>query len=109
MPPFRDENILLLVPGSQTTLAQLGLPESFTPAVHRFPTRVFLGPDGKSYEPHKVRTRKKEKVEKEAADGDVEMTGTNGEDAKAEEEEEEEELIELPDDNEGAIWPLNGE
>ncbi|KAH8802718.1 hypothetical protein F5884DRAFT_836650 [Xylogone sp. PMI_703] len=105
MPPFRDENILLLAPGSQTTLAQLGLPESFTPAAHRFPTRVFLGPDGKSYEPHKVRTRKKEKVETEPTDGDVDMGGTGGEEEKVEEEEEE--LIELPDDDEGAIWPLN--
>lgn len=87
MPPFKDENILCIVPGSQTTLAQLGLPESFTPASHRFPTRVFAAPDGKTFEPYKVRSRKK-KVD------DVET--------------DEMEEYEDPDDDEGAIWPLKG-
>ncbi|CZR63984.1 related to actin-related protein [Phialocephala subalpina] len=96
MPPFKDENILIIAPGSQTTLAQLGLPESFTPASHRFPTRMFLAPDGKSYEPHRIRSRKKEAV----SNGDVTMDGTgeaNGD---------EEEFFEDPDDDEGAIYPL---
>jgi actin-related protein 9 len=97
MPPFKDDHILIIAPGSQTTLAQLGLPESFTPASHRFRTRVFLAPDGKSYEPHKIRSRKKEPV----INGDVQMGG-------AVEGEEEEELVELPEDEEGAIWPLKG-
>ncbi|KAH9211418.1 hypothetical protein DL95DRAFT_341754 [Leptodontidium sp. 2 PMI_412] len=95
MPPFKDDHILIIAPGSQTTLAQLGLPESFTPASHRFRTRVFLAPDGKSYEAHKIRSRKKESV----MNGDVEMGGAG-------EGEEEEELVELPEDEEGAIWPL---
>lgn len=94
MPPFRDEHILIIAPGSQTTLAQLGLPESFTPAQHRFPTRMFLAPDGKTYEPFKIVTKKKERE-------DVEMVGDgNGE--------EEEEAWEMPDDEEGAVWPLKG-
>ncbi|KAK0112075.1 Actin-like protein arp9 (SWI/SNF complex component arp9) [Cadophora gregata f. sp. sojae] len=95
MPPFKDDHILIIAPGSQTTLAQLGLPESFTPASHRFRTRVFLAPDGKSYEPHKIQSRKKEPV----IHGDVAMGGAG-------EGEEEEELVELPEDEEGAIWPL---
>tara|TARA_R110002060_G_scaffold30585_2_gene41085 strand:- start:820 stop:1143 length:324 start_codon:yes stop_codon:yes gene_type:complete len=97
MPPFKDDHILLIAPGSQTTLAQLGLPESFTPPSHRFRTRVFLAPDGKSYEPHKIQSRKKESV----INGDVQMGGAG-------EGDEEEELVELPEDEEGAIWPLKG-
>ncbi len=102
MPPFRDEHILIIAPGSQTTLAQLGLPESFTPASHRFPTRVFPAPDGKTYEPFKIRSRKKEVV---INGGDVAMGGTG---EPKTEEEDDEELIELPDDDEGAIYPLKG-
>lgn len=99
MPPFRDENILIIAPGSQTCLAQLGLPESFTPAPHRFPTRMFLAPDGKTYEPYNIKSRKKA-----ATNGaDTEMGGAGAEMAQ-----EDEELIELPDDDEGAIYPLKG-
>jgi len=101
MPPFRDEHILIIAPGSQTTLAQLGLPESFTPASHRFATRMFPSPDGKTYEPYKIRSRKKEGI---SNGGDVEMGGTGG----SKLDEDEEELIELPDDDEGAIYPLKG-
>jgi actin-related protein 9 len=96
MPPFKDENILIIAPGSQTTLAQLGLPESFTPASHRIPTRMFLGPDGKTFEPYKIRARKKEGM---TNGGDVEMGGAGAM-------EEDEELIEDPEDDEGAIYPL---
>jgi actin-related protein 9 len=99
MPPFKDENILIIAPGSQTTLAQLGLPESFTPASHRFATRMFAAPDGKSFEPYKVRSRKKVS---ESNDADTEMAGT------AEANEDEEELIELPEDDEDALYPLRG-
>jgi actin-related protein 9 len=95
MPPFKDEHILIIAPGSQTTLAQLGLPESFTPAQHRFRSRVFLSEDGKTYDPHKLVKKAKEEV----ADGeDVDMDGTGGEDV----------YIEDPNDEEGAIWPLKG-
>ncbi|POS82352.1 hypothetical protein EPUL_006180, partial [Erysiphe pulchra] len=93
MPPFKDEHILIIVPGSQTTLAQLGLPESFTTPSHRFPTRMFRAPDGKSWEPHRICERPKE-----PSDGDVVMNGTN--------EEQETELVEYTDQDEGAIWPL---
>lgn len=98
MPPFKDENILIIAPGSQTTLAQLGLPESFTPASHRFATRMFAAPDGKSFEPYKIRSRKKIAANN---GGDTDMAGT--------EQEEEEELVEVPEDDEDAIYPLKGQ
>jgi actin-related protein 9 len=60
-----------------------------------------LAPDGKSYEPYKVRSRKKEKV---VNGGNVEMAGADMDG----DEEDEEELIELPEDEEGAVWPLKG-
>ncbi|EED14212.1 chromatin remodeling complex subunit (Arp9), putative [Talaromyces stipitatus ATCC 10500] len=59
MPQFKDEHVLLIAPGSQTTLAQLGLPESFTPASHRFPTRMFPAEKKGEYEPFKIREKKK--------------------------------------------------
>lgn len=136
MPPFKDENILIIAPGSQTTLAQLGLPESFTPASHKIPTRMFLAPDGKTWEPFRIRSRKKDGAGVVGASigssngtsgavngagagdgdggGDVAMSGTgngtsvaNG-DGEGEGGKEEEELIEDPEDDEGAVYPLKG-
>ncbi|KAE8351944.1 actin-domain-containing protein [Aspergillus coremiiformis] len=58
MPPFKDEHILIIAPGSQVTLAQLGLPESFTPARFRFPTRMFPAEKKGEFEPYKIRERR---------------------------------------------------
>ncbi|KAH8433866.1 putative chromatin remodeling complex subunit (Arp9) [Aspergillus melleus] len=60
MPPFKDEHILIIAPGSQVTLAQLGLPESFTPARFRFPSRMFPAEKKGEYEPYKIRERRHE-------------------------------------------------
>ncbi|BDD63859.1 hypothetical protein MAP00_008718 [Monascus purpureus] len=76
MAPFKDEHILLIAPGSQVTLAQLGLPESFTPARFRFPTRMFPADKKGEYEPYKIRERGREvKVSNgdKAPQEDVEM------------------------------------
>ncbi|KAI1004725.1 hypothetical protein K3495_g3492 [Podosphaera aphanis] len=93
MPPFKDEHILIIAPGSQTTLAQLGLPESFTPASHRFPTRMFKAPDGKTWEPYRVCERPKKQI-----DGDVASSSSP--------KSQEMELVEFMDEDEGAVWPL---
>ena len=86
MPPFRDDHILvralhfhpsrfpsaplslraciqIIAPGSQTTLAQLGLPESFTPPKLRIPSRMFPGIDEGTWTFTKIR---------EARDGEKE-------------------------------------
>ncbi|KAJ5385423.1 hypothetical protein N7517_003334 [Penicillium concentricum] len=76
MPPFKDEHILLIAPGSQMTLAQLGLPETFTPARFRFPTRMFPAEKKGEYEPYRVHERRQVvKVNNgtEAPKADVEM------------------------------------
>ena len=59
---------------------------------------MFLAPDGKTYEPYKIRSRTKDV----GVSADVEMGGTERAD------DDEEELIELPEDDEGAVWPLKG-
>lgn len=58
------------------TLAQLGLPESFTPAKYRFPTRMFPAEKKGEYEPYKIRERRHEVKASNgdhAPKGDVEM------------------------------------
>ncbi|CAK3920845.1 Actin ARP9 [Lecanosticta acicola] len=94
MPPFRDDQILIIAPGSQTTLAQLGLPESFTPARYRLRSRMFPAQEEGRYEPVKIRRKDKQTTRQQ--DGAV----INGEHS-AEEEWEEDRISE-----EGAIWPI---
>ena len=48
----------MIAPGSEMTLAQLGVGETLTPAKYRFPTRMFPGPKKGEFEPYKVRERK---------------------------------------------------
>ena len=58
------------------TLAQLGLPETFTPARFRFPTRMFPAEKKGEYEPYRVHERRQEvKVnnDTDAPKPDVEM------------------------------------
>ncbi|KAF7191981.1 SWI/SNF and RSC complexes subunit arp9 [Pseudocercospora fuligena] len=90
MPPFRDDQIFIIAPGSQTTLAQLGLPESFTPARYRLRSRMFPGENEGEYEPIKIRRKEK------PANGAT-TSGTNGEEPEWEEDRISEE---------GAIWPI---
>ncbi|KAL8912287.1 MAG: hypothetical protein Q9171_002659 [Xanthocarpia ochracea] len=112
MPPFKDEHILVIAPGSQTTLAQLGLPESFTPAQLRVSTRMFPAEKKGEWEPLKVRERKVTKRKKEVApeptDGDTTMGGTDGETNNVENATEEEDTYfeEDPTTEEGAVYPL---
>ena len=51
------DRVQMIVPGSQTTLAQLGLPESFTPARLRLPSRMFPAEKKGEWEPLKVRKK----------------------------------------------------
>ena len=106
MPPLQ-----LIAPGSQITLAQLGLPESFTPARLRVPTRMFPAEKEGEYEPIKVREKKSTKppqVENAPAAADVQMTDVNGEADGKEKEQEEDEIQyeEDPTSDDGAIYPI---
>jgi actin-related protein 9 len=82
---WREEQVLIICPGSQTTLAQLGCNE-LTPPAHRFPTRMFKDEDSDGWRPHYTYKRKKEG----AASGD------------------EWEYVEDIDSTEGAVYPIQG-
>ncbi|KMU90458.1 SWI/SNF and RSC complex subunit Arp9 [Coccidioides immitis H538.4] len=90
MPSFKDEHILIIAPGSQTTLAQLGLPDSFTPAKFRFPTRMFPAEKKGEWEPFKIRQKVitvKKTIPKDSAtrnDATAPTTGTSNAAEKSE-------------------------
>lgn len=114
MPPFKDEHVLIIAPGSQTTLAQLGLPESFTPARLRVPTRMFPAEKKGEWEATRIRERKVTKVSTKAeanghVDGDVTMGEANGTvdgQGAAEDQEDDVKVEEDPTSEEGAVYPL---
>ncbi|TIA84434.1 actin-like ATPase domain-containing protein [Aureobasidium pullulans] len=84
MAPFKDEQILIIAPGSRTTLAQLGLPESLTPARFRVRSCMFPAEKPGEFEPNKVRRK-----DAPPADGDSEP-------------EYEEDVL----SEQGAVWPI---
>ncbi|OAQ99474.1 hypothetical protein LLEC1_02036 [Akanthomyces lecanii] len=77
---WREEQILIICPGSQTTLAQLGCSELTLPT-HRIPTRMFK--DGDEWRPYHTYSRTKI---------------VNGV--------EEDEWVEDVDSDEGAVYPI---
>ncbi|KAL8820880.1 MAG: hypothetical protein Q9223_001000 [Gallowayella weberi] len=112
MPPFKDEHILVIAPGSQTTLAQLGLPESFTPAQLRLSSRMFPAEKKGEWEPIKVRERRIPKQKRNAApeptDGDTSMADVDGQVNRVGNEIEREDTYfeEDPTTEDGAIYPI---
>src|SRR5438552_3576751 len=116
------DRVKIIAPGSQTTLAQLGLPESFTPARLRLPSRMFPAEKKGEWEPYKIREKKTKKQAPQTnpvatsnsaqANGDVDMAGTgadgptaNGE-TKIDEEDEEPIYEEDIYSEDGAVYPL---
>ncbi|KKY14734.1 putative chromatin remodeling complex subunit [Diplodia seriata] len=92
MPPFKDEQLIIIAPGSHTTLAQLGLPESLTPARLRIKSRMFAAEKEGEWEPYKV--RRKDGVKPEASDA---QNAASDDDVIYEEDH---------DSDEGAVWPM---
>jgi len=89
---WREEQVLIICPGSQTTLAQLGCNE-LTPPAHRFPTRMFKDEETGDWRPFHTYKRRKEG----AAGG-----------AGGVPEEDEWEWVEDVDWVEGAVYPIQG-
>lgn len=89
---WREDQVLVICPGSQTTMAQLGCSE-LTPPAHRIPTRMFKDEDGDGYRPYYTYKRKKAEP---AAPAD----GANEDDKW--------EWVEDRDSAEGAIYPMQG-
>ncbi|KAI0196881.1 actin-like ATPase domain-containing protein [Astrocystis sublimbata] len=90
---WREDQILVICPGSQTTLAQLGCSE-LTPPAHRIPTRMFKDEDGEGYMPYHTYKRKKADTAAPPAHG-----------AK---DDDKWEYVEDRDSVEGAIYPMQG-
>ena len=83
---WREEQVLIICPGSHTTLAQLGCNE-LTPPVNRFPTRMFKDEESDDWRPYRTYKRKKE--------------GAQGDDDQWE-------YVEDTDSVEGAVYPIQG-
>ncbi|RMZ71570.1 chromatin remodeling complex subunit [Pyrenophora seminiperda CCB06] len=101
MPPFKEDQIIIIAPGSETTLAQLGLPESFTPASLRVRSRMFPAEKQGEFEPYKIRR----KQDKPAVTNDDAQDESQQENKPAEGDDEvvwEEDRV----SEEGAIWPI---
>jgi actin-related protein 9 len=90
----------VIAPGSETTVAQLGLPESFTPARLRVRSRMFPAEKEGEFEPYKIR-RKQDKPA--ATNGD---SKTDAQDQKPAEGDAETIWEEDRVSEEGAIWPI---
>ncbi|KAI0192901.1 hypothetical protein EV127DRAFT_336237 [Xylaria flabelliformis] len=90
---WREDQVLIICPGSQTTMAQLGCSE-LTPPAHRIPTRMFKDEGGDGYLPYY--TFKRKKVGTAAPVGG----GANEDDGW--------EYVEDRDSVEGAIYPIQG-
>lgn len=94
---WREEQVLVICPGSQTTMAQLGCAE-LTPPAYRIPTRMFKDEESGEYLPYFTFKRKKVR----AGNGDV----NGAEDLKTDEDDYE--YVEDRDSVEGAIYPIVG-
>lgn len=99
---WREEQILVICPGSRTTMAQLGCGE-LTPPANRYPTRMFKDEESDNWRPYYTFKRRKEKVAAADANGE----GAKGT-ATATAEEDEWEWVEDQDSVEGAVYPMQG-
>lgn len=119
---WREEQVLVVCPGSQTTLAQLGCNE-LTPPIHRFPTRMFRdetegGGEGGWRAYHTFRRKKKVPGSAGvvgaagagagvgAGGNGVAAAGGNGNAGASAGEEWE--YVEDMDSGEGAVYPIQG-
>ncbi|KAI0456554.1 actin-like ATPase domain-containing protein [Xylaria acuta] len=89
---WREDQVLVICPGSQTTMAQLGCSE-LTPPAHRIPTRMFKDEDSEGYLPYYTFKRKR-------AETAAPVDGAK--------EDDEWEYVEDRDSADGAIYPLQG-
>jgi actin-related protein 9 len=96
---WREEQILIICPGSHTTMAQLGCNE-LTPPAFRFPTRMFKDEDDDGWRPYHTEKRKRKVAEEEDVNGAKKQKKHDDDDY---------EYIEDPDSTEGAVYPLQGE
>ncbi|KAH8203104.1 hypothetical protein TruAng_002737 [Truncatella angustata] len=90
---WREEQVLIICPGSQTTMAQLGCAE-LTPPAHRIPTRMFKDEETGEYLPYYTFKRSR--------------TSAGNGDEHAKLDEDDYEYVEDRDSVEGAVYPIIG-
>lgn len=100
---WKEEQILVICPGSQTTMAQLGCGE-LTPPALRIPTRMFQDEETGEWRANHVEKRRKKRA---TAGGDVNGNGATAAGGGAGGDDEWE-YIEDPDSTEGATYPIQG-
>ncbi|CAK7264216.1 Actin-like protein arp9 [Sporothrix epigloea] len=101
MNKWKEEQVLIICPGSQTTMAQLGCNE-LTPPTFRIPTRMFRDEETGEWRPNHTWKRKKVQALASAAIKPVQDDAVVGDVAT----EDEFEYVEDPESNEGAVYPL---
>ncbi|KAI1107814.1 hypothetical protein F4804DRAFT_1245 [Jackrogersella minutella] len=90
---WREDQVLIICPGSQTTMAQAGCSE-LTPPAHRIPTRMFRDPETREFTPYRIYKRKK--------------TGASSGNVGGEKEHDQWEYVEDRDSVQDAIYPIQG-
>lgn len=99
---WREEQVLVVCPGSKTTMAQLGCNE-LTPPIHRIPTRMFKDPEDGAWRPYHTFKRRKPAA---AAQKEEKKDGAaQGDESK----DDDWEWVEDKDSDEGAIYPMQCE
>lgn len=105
---WREEQVLVMCPGSSTTMAQLGCSE-LTPPSQRFPTRMFRDDETGGWRPYYTYKREKKKPSPVAGPGSGSNGNANGAAQNGDKKDEEEwEIVEDPDSTEGAVYPMQG-
>lgn len=87
---WKEEQILVICPGSHTTMACYGCSE-LAPPTHRFPTRMFRDEETGEWRPNHTEKRRKLNGSSHGAEGQEEW-----------------EYIEDPDSTDGATYPIQG-
>ncbi|KIH94775.1 hypothetical protein SPBR_03598 [Sporothrix brasiliensis 5110] len=100
---WKEEQILIICPGSHTTMAQLGCNE-LTPPAFRVPTRMFRDEETGEWRPYRTFKRKKQQPKQKQKQLALTANGDSGADGK----EDEWEYVEDPESDEGAVYPMQG-
>ncbi|KAL0471557.1 hypothetical protein QR685DRAFT_519479 [Neurospora intermedia] len=103
---WREEQVLVICPGSSTTMAQLGCGE-LSPPAHRFPTRMFRDEETGQWRPyHTYKQKKAAAAPAPVVEGEQRTEEIKPEGEKKEEDEWE--YVEDQDSDEGAVYPIKG-
>ncbi|KAI9893732.1 MAG: Actin-like protein arp9 (SWI/SNF complex component arp9) [Vezdaea aestivalis] len=104
MVSFKEDSVVIIAPGTRTTHAQLGLPDSYTPPQISIPSRMFPTADKDKWEPARIRQKKSVTTNGTTnglnSNGDTDMPDANAV-------EEEPVWEEDPTSDEGAVYPIN--